>query len=152
MKHLTTVPLNIQGIPCVPRSLTVPLNIQGIPCVPRSLTIPLNIQGIPCVPRSLTVPLNIQGIRCVPRSLTVPLNIQGIPCVPRSLTVWTDLRTGWVLSGRRELLQVNYKGRDRLENILYSILMEFIIFPVVGWLSDFIALQQGEKVSFSPCY
>ena len=36
--------------------------------------------------------------------------------------------------------------------LLYSILMELshLIFPLVGWLSDFISLQQDEKLTFPP--
>jgi len=30
--------------------------------------------------------------------------------------------------------------------------LSHLIFPVVGWLSGFIALKQGEKVFFSHCY
>ena len=39
---------------------------------------------------------------------------------------------------------------EKFSQIIYSILKEFItlIFPIVGWLSDFIALQQGKKVKF----
>ena len=63
-----------------------------------------------------------------------------------------ELIDGIDFNPKRVNTRLYAKTRENKMFILFWGKLSHLMVPVVEWLSDFITLQQGEKVTLSPCY